>query len=1151
MSTITYIVKVASSKFEIDGASAPKLTFRDGDTYVFDQADASNSGHILQFSATSNNSGSSEYTTGVTKTGTPGNAGAKTTIVTSGSTTDTLYYYSSGGGTYGEEFSNTGFNTSTNFNFLKPIVGAESTAEKWGPMVNHMVDQIDQNISGQDLDGATDSGTVAVDLDSQSLTVAGGSGIATSGSGQTITVSVPNDGIDSQHYAADSIDAEHYAAGSVDATAIANDAVDSQHYVAGSIDGEHIANDAVDSQHIAADSIDAEHYAAGSVDATAIANDIVDSQHYAPASVDTTAMAASVIGVKPHIIPGVLYPAVVGKLSDGSTSHGSTYGVAQSDGRSYYYTDIKGSKPIKDPRIGAHFGSQRHKFKSIQLLEQETATHGKQVYSVDGRENIRIWCTGDFVTMVNDSSGLYINSAYSGQSSVEVVGYFSGINILGRSLVTSLVNQGQLYYIDGVALNSGAEQTDFETTVSSPLGSRFVDNANLLNVTSTQTLGIHTFTLKEFTTTETTTFFGVELIAQDTSNRSNIQIPSQNVVSYGKKFTVSGTPHYDPFNGFTSGSSVTAYLDTATSLGVEGWKNSSTYYRPYNGGRVVRWVDSSGVIKTSVNMMPPNARSIGNSSSLTNATAKANASIANNTFYPTMEAGTIDHSQAEVAKTFHHREFGNGAANGGTGSGTYADASMLNTVDDIAYVMDDGLTSLSANDTYNNGDSIRFNNATSGEGWYLTFIGTGFSFNGNPNMRRDANHQTNLVQNLPYGTHIVEVLRTTAQAGTLKVDGVLLHSTVDNVDDELTGLRELTIHQPKMPPIPEDAVVISDYMLMADFVKETGTGASIVKNISKGVRMAHPTRDIFVTTGSANHLSSNVAIDLSNGTLGMKGFGSSANGTGTTYRGQGSLPFFGNQVVIRATRTDTATHTYHIDGGSSLAKTALDSSDDQHGDKATLDADLTLGVHTIKADLQEGGFALYGFDIASPIHTSSHYQTFETPFLHELVGGDRNMEQTNLVVTPDGQTWDEVTRNTSYMGPSTGVVMARDGGNVTSASWIWDFTRGAATNGNNMMQKNIAIAYDRLIFLEAGEYEISWILYNIAVDANIYVMKNSTTASPTANLYNTRLDSPDTDSHFAIRHRFLRGDFLYFEAGAGNFSGLNSAYNNLSIKKLN
>ena len=128
-----------------------------------------------------------------------------------------------------------------------------------------------------------------------------------------------------------------------------------------------IANDAVDSQHYAADSIDAEHYA--------------------PASVGTTAMAASVIGVKPHIIPDVLYPSYVAsgtsnKLLDGSTSHSGAFGTAQSDGRKYYYTNINGSKPIKDPRIGAHFGSQRYCYRSIQLLEQETATHGNNIYSI-------------------------------------------------------------------------------------------------------------------------------------------------------------------------------------------------------------------------------------------------------------------------------------------------------------------------------------------------------------------------------------------------------------------------------------------------------------------------------------------------------------------------------------------------------------------------------------------------------------------------------------------------------------------------------------------------------------------------------------------------------------------------------------------------
>jgi hypothetical protein len=54
-------------------------------------------------------------------------------------------------------------------------------------------DYVDTNVTAQDLDTAGDSGTGAIDLDSQSLTIAGTTNeIETSASGQTITVGLPN-----------------------------------------------------------------------------------------------------------------------------------------------------------------------------------------------------------------------------------------------------------------------------------------------------------------------------------------------------------------------------------------------------------------------------------------------------------------------------------------------------------------------------------------------------------------------------------------------------------------------------------------------------------------------------------------------------------------------------------------------------------------------------------------------------------------------------------------------------------------------------------------------------------------------------------------------------------------------------------------------
>ena len=116
-----------------------------------------------------------------------------------------------------------------------------------------------------------------------------------------------------------------------------------------------------------------------------------------------------------------------------------------------------------------------------------------------------------------------------------------------------------------------------------------------------------------------------------------------------------------------------------------------------------------------------------------------------------------------------------------------------------------------------------------------------------------------------------------------------------------------------------------------------------------------------------------------------------------------------------------------------------------------------------------------GYEIVSPIHTSSHYQAFETPFLNELVGGDRNMEQTNLVVTADGKSWDEVTRDTSYIGNMVLNINA-DSGNVATAV-VFDEIRGTATdtnNGSTHFNKDFAIAYDRQICLVDGQYVISY-----------------------------------------------------------------------------
>jgi hypothetical protein len=49
---------------------------------------------------------------------------------------------------------------------------------------------VDNQITAEDLDITSDSGTIAIDLDSETLTIAGGTGIDTTGSGNTITIAI-------------------------------------------------------------------------------------------------------------------------------------------------------------------------------------------------------------------------------------------------------------------------------------------------------------------------------------------------------------------------------------------------------------------------------------------------------------------------------------------------------------------------------------------------------------------------------------------------------------------------------------------------------------------------------------------------------------------------------------------------------------------------------------------------------------------------------------------------------------------------------------------------------------------------------------------------------------------------------------------------
>src|SRR5210317_1474403 len=111
---------------------------------------------------------------------------------------------------------------------------------------------VDSQVTAQDLDFQGDTGgALSIDLDSETLTIAGGTGLETSGATNTITVAISDGGVGATQLATDAVTTAKItnlnvttakiAADAIDSTKIADDAVDSEHLVDGSVDNVHLS----------------------------------------------------------------------------------------------------------------------------------------------------------------------------------------------------------------------------------------------------------------------------------------------------------------------------------------------------------------------------------------------------------------------------------------------------------------------------------------------------------------------------------------------------------------------------------------------------------------------------------------------------------------------------------------------------------------------------------------------------------------------------------------------------------------------------------------------------------------------------------------------------------------------------------------------
>ena len=163
------------------------------------------------------------------------------------------------------------------------------------------------------------------------------------------------------------------------------------------------------------------------------------------------------------------------------------------------------------------------------------------------------------------------------------------------------------------------------------------------------------------------------------------------------------------------------------------------------------------------------------------------------------------------------------------------------------------------------------------------------------------------------------------------------------------------------------------------------------------------------------------------------------------------------------------------------------------------------------------------------------------------------MEQTNLVVTPDGKSWDEVTRDTSYINKNIAVNVSINGGNITGeTNVIFNIHRGTHTHfGDATFKDDFALGYERFICLKTGKYKI---YYRSAVNGNatsqntyVYMRHNSAQRGigeacgiPISNKFATIVMQQVMD--------LKRGDYIDFIAYWLKCD--NVKYNNLIIERM-
>jgi hypothetical protein len=476
-----------------------------------------------------------------------------------------------------------------------------------------------------------------------------------------------------------------------------------------------------------------------------------------------------------------------------------------------------------------------------------------------------------------------------------------------------------------VSIDGGAEGSDIAPDEATTTVSRGYNPNLIVNVASGLSLGIHTAKIR-LASGSNLNISGYEIL----NTSASIFLPSAQTYVGGRRLYSASTSTTAYNSGFESGT-----------LGTR-------------GGHVLVYQKADGTIAKAV--------------------TPTNASAA--------YLSSADHTNEEVQRVYHWREFGAGRAD----DFSIAVGGPFNK----AFTLDDGTTTLVGSQidvAVSIGDLLRLG---TGSGFItLTFVGTGLDWvcredttgtrdtlaltvdgasQGNLPAGAVASERIEkLCSGLPYGTHTVKILLS--GVGTVR-----------------TSVKQFIVYAPKTPTLPAGAVALADYFVMADFApNSTQTSEAIARGVLRKSHMREmvytgtygtPTIDALSTSGFfiTNNTNLNVIRYVFFGTgFDCRFNGSATNGTYGTFSidGSSTLNATNSSPVGGAGWTGSLT-TSNTTGGYSVTLSSgavVNAGAGGYGCGVSIRG-LTLGLHTVTFTHSSLAANLYleAFDIITPIH---------------------------------------------------------------------------------------------------------------------------------------------------------------------------------------